>query len=274
MPSATVPPDHLTGHERRAGAGRAGHAGAYARAGLFAGLGTVLATFGHHAVVEGTVPWRLVAVLILAQFAAVWPLARRRYAPVATIAFTLAMQGVLHLALSYADGDTSMAVPQHAMHTGRMAAATGDGHAWHHAGAAMTTVHTAAALIVAWLLHRADVRMTAALGTLRTLAGAAAAAVAQVLPRPVADPDRALPRLPERRPGGLSAVAAQAREEVLEHAVVRRGPPRREHLPVLHRSRHLPDRNLPYQQGVPLCPRPPTRRRVPAAVSLSPVPSP
>ncbi|WP_262056491.1 hypothetical protein [Streptomyces sp. STR69] len=262
-----MPPDHVTGYQERAGAGRAGHAGACARAGLFAVLGTVLATFGHHAIAEGTVPWRLVGVLIAAQFAAVWPLARRRYAPVATVMATLAMQGLLHLALSATAGDASTAMP-HAMHPGHMAAASGDGHAWHHAGAAMTIVHTFAALTVAWLLHRADVRMTAALGTLRTLAGAAAAALAQVLPRTPAEPDRALPRLPEARTNGFFA-AKQAREEVLEHAVVRRGPPR-ERLPVLHRFRHLPDRILPYQQGVPLCPHPPTRWRAPAAVSLSP----
>ena len=49
----------------------------------------------------------------------------------------------------------------------------------------MTTVHTLAALAVAWLLHRADARMVAALDMLRTLAGAAAAALVQALPRPV-----------------------------------------------------------------------------------------
>lgn len=234
---------------------------------MFAVLGTVLATFGHHAVAEGTVSWRLVAVLIVAQFSVVWPLARRRYAPIATVVSTLAMQGVLHLALSYADGDTSMVMPQHTMHAGHLSAATGDGHSWHHAGAAMTTVHTAAAVVVAWLLHRADVRMTAALGTLRTLARAAAAALAQVLPRAIADPDRVMPLLPRLRTGAFFAVAAQAWEEVLEHVVVRRGPPRREHPPVLHRSWCLRGRILPCLQGASLCPFPPVRWRVPAVVS-------
>ncbi|MPY32927.1 hypothetical protein FNH09_17145 [Streptomyces adustus] len=269
-----MPPDHMTGRDVRAGAGRASHAGACARAGLFAVLGTVLATFGHHAVAEGTVPWRLVAVLIVVQFSAVWPLARHRYAPVATIGFTLAMQGVLHLALSYTDGDTSMAGPRHAAHAGHMAAATGDGHSWHHAGTAMTAVHTAAALAVAWLLHRADVRMAAALGALRTMARAAVAALVQVLPRATAHPDAVMLRLPGRRTGACFAVAAQAREEVLEHAVVRRGPPRPENSPVLHRSRLLRGRILPYEQGVPLCPCPPVRWHAPAVVSLSLVPSP
>ncbi|MGW2047780.1 hypothetical protein ACWCPF_21750 [Streptomyces sp. NPDC001858] len=292
----------MTGHESRAGAGRASHAGACTRAGLFAVLGTVLATFGHHAVADGAVPWRLVAALIVVQFAAVWPLARRRYAPVATIAFTLATQQALHLALSYADGaasmpiptiptistiSTTMAMPQHAMHAGHLAAASGDGHSWHHSGAAMTAVHTLAALAVAWLLHRADAGMTAALGTLHTLARAAVAALAQALPWAIADPERALLGLPAGQPGAVFAVAARAWDEVLEYAVVRRGPPRRERPPVLHRSRpprRARGRIPPYRQGVPLwhpqchplCPsypRPPARRRVPGVVSWWPAPS-
>ncbi|MFC4472230.1 hypothetical protein ACFPH6_48475 [Streptomyces xiangluensis] len=224
-----MPRDHVTGHEGRAGTGRAGRAGTCARAGLFAVLGTVLATFGHHAIAEGTVPWRLVGAAIVAQFVAVWPLARRRYAPVATVVATLAVQGVLHLALSFADGDTQAAVPGHPMHAGPLAAAAGDGHAWHHAGAAMTTVHAAAALVVAWLLHRADARMATALGTFRTLARSAAAALAQVLPRPVHDTGRVLFTLPGRRPGASFEGAPQVGDDVLEHAVVRWGPPRREH---------------------------------------------
>ncbi|MFJ1806888.1 MULTISPECIES: hypothetical protein [unclassified Streptomyces] len=262
----------MTGHQRRAAAGRAGHAGTCARAGLFAVLGTVLATFGHHAIDEGTVPWRLVTVLVVAQFSAVRPLARRRYAPVATVGFTLVTQGALHLALSYAGGDASMAAdPRHTMHAGHMAA--GDGHSWHHAGAAMTTAHTAAALVVAWLLHRADTRMAAALNSLRTLARAAAVALTQMPPRSLADPDLVASRLPRRRAGTFFEAAAQAREEALEHAVVRRGPPRREHSSVLHRPRCPRGRVLPYPQGVSLCPSPPVRRRAPAVVSSSPAPS-
>ncbi|MER6563962.1 hypothetical protein ABT300_40835, partial [Streptomyces sp. NPDC001027] len=94
----------MSGVRGSAGAERADHAGTCARAGLFAALGTVLAVFGHHAVAEGTVPWRLMTVLTVAQFSAAWPLARRRRAPVTTIGVTLATQGVLHLALSCADG--------------------------------------------------------------------------------------------------------------------------------------------------------------------------
>ncbi|WP_155057922.1 hypothetical protein [Streptomyces blattellae] len=220
-----MPCDHVTG---RAGTGRASRTGTCARAGLFAVLGTVLAAFGHHAVAEGTVPWRLVGALIVAQFVAVWPLARRRYAPAATVVCTLAVQGLLHLALSAADGDTSAAPPGHAMHAEH--ATGGDGHAWHDAGAAMTIAHAAGALVVAWLLHRADARVTAALDALATLARAAGAALVQVLPRPFGAGGRRVFELPGRRPGISYDMAAQAWEDVLEHAVVRRGPPRREHL--------------------------------------------
>ncbi|MEU1409127.1 hypothetical protein ABZ471_43985 [Streptomyces sp. NPDC005728] len=234
-------------------------------------LGTVLATFGHGAIAEGPVPWRLVGTLAVAQFAAVWPLARRRYAPVATIIVTLAAQGVLHLALSYADDESPLSMPEHT-HAGHPMTAARDGHAWHHAGAAMAAVHILTSLTVAWLLHRADARTTAALGTLRTLAMAAATALAHVLPRPVADMDRVMLGMPDGRARAWFGLAELARDEVLEHAVVRRGPPRQENSPVLHRSQHLRGRIHPYLQGVPLCPSPPTCRRVPATASLSPVP--
>ncbi|MBA2813570.1 hypothetical protein E0500_041200 [Streptomyces sp. KM273126] len=229
------------------------------RAGLFAVLGTVLAAFGHHAIAEGTVPWRLMGMAIVAQFAAVWPLARRRYTLIATVASTLATQGMLHLSLSYADGDPPAVTPGHATHAGHLAVTPGDGHAWHHAGAAMTAVHVVAALVVALLLHRADARITVALGTLRTLARAVVAALGQVLPRPVVGTGPLALTLPGRRPGTRFEVAIPAREEVLEHAVVRRGPPRRERLSGSSRSRRLRDRLFPYQQGVSLCPCPHTR---------------
>ncbi|WP_051814696.1 hypothetical protein RFN58_35375 [Streptomyces iakyrus] len=235
-------------------------------------LGTVLAAFGHHAVAEGAVPWRLVGAVMVAQFTAVWPLARRRYMPAATVACTLVMQGALHLALSYADGDMPTGMAGHAMHAGHGTGAAGDGHAWHHAGTAMTTVHVVAALVVAWLLHRADARITAALGTLATLARAAVEALAQVLPRPVSGTGRMVLELPGRRLGASFEVAPPAWDDVLEHAVVRRGPPRREHLPSVTGPGNPRDRLFPYQQGVPLCPCPCTQWPVPAAVLRLPVP--
>ncbi len=199
--------------------------GTCARAGLFAVLGTVLATFGHYAVAESTVPWRLAGGVTAAQFAVIWPLARRRYTPVATAALTLTTQGVLHLVLSAADGHPRAPLPGHIIHAGHSDHV--DGHSWHHAGAAMTTAHVVAALIVAWLLHRADARMSAALSTLGTLTRAAVAALAQVLPRPVRDTGPSVFALPGHGPARTRATA-QSGDDALEYTVVRRGPPRTE----------------------------------------------
>ncbi|MFE5917644.1 hypothetical protein [Streptomyces sp. NPDC056468] len=226
----------MTGHEGRAGDSRASRIGTCARSGLFAVLGTLLATFGHHAIADGAVPWRLVGTLIAAQFAAAWPLARRRYTPAATLACTLATQGALHLALSYADSDATTGMAGHDMHAGHVMAGVGDGHAWHHAGTAMTTVHVVSALVGAWLLHRTDTRISAAVGALGTLAKAAVAAVSQVLPRQVRSTGRMVFALPGQPLGASFEAVAQAGDDVLEHAVVRRGPPRREHLQPVTRS--------------------------------------
>ncbi|WP_405620408.1 hypothetical protein [Streptomyces sp. NBC_00076] len=266
-----MPRDHVTGHQMPA-TGRASRAGTCARAGLFAVLGTVLATFGHHAIAEGTVPWRLAGVMVVAQFAAVWPLARRRYTPAATVACTLATQGLLHVVLSFTDGDMGAGGLGHAPHAGHGTKGAGDGHAWHHAGAAMTLVHVVAALVVAWLLQRADARMTAALGVLGTLARAAVEALAQTLRRPIRAPGRPVSALPDRGPDSSFETAAPAWDDVLEHSVVRRGPPRRAHLQSVTRSRRLRDRFFPYQQGVPLCPCPSARRPASPVAQLSSVP--
>ncbi|MEU0068096.1 hypothetical protein ABZ027_00745 [Streptomyces sp. NPDC006332] len=196
----------------------------------------MLATFGHHAIAEGTVPWRSAGAMAVALFAAVWPLARRRYTPAATVACTLATQGLLHLVLSLTDGDMRAGMPGHAAHAGHGTQVAGDGHTWHHAGAAMTLVHVVAALVVAWLLQRADARMTAALGALGTLARAAVQALAQALRRPVSGPGRLVSVLPDRGPGSSFEAAAPAWDDVLEHSVVRRGPPPREHLRSVTRS--------------------------------------
>lgn len=230
-------PDRGTGHERRAAHGRASHAGTCARAGLFAVLGTVLAAVGHHTIAEGTLPWRPVGVMAAAQFVAVWPLARRRYTPAATIVCTLAAQGLLHLGLSFTDADEPSDMPGHALHAGHGAEVAGDGHAWHHAGTAMTLVHVVAALVVAWLLQRADARIAAGLGALATQARSAVTALAHALRHPARGAGEAMVAPPEHRPGTPVGAAAPARDDVLEHAVVRRGPPRRRFLQSVTRPR-------------------------------------
>ncbi|MEU8929000.1 hypothetical protein AB0D30_03885 [Streptomyces sp. NPDC048409] len=259
----------MTGHGERAATDRAGRAGTCVRAGLFAVLGTVLAALGHHAIAEGAVPWRLVGAMAVLQFAAVWPLARRRCPPAATVLCTLAVQGALHLALSYVAGDAPTAMPGHAGHT---VVDAGDGHAWHHAGAAMTTVHVVAALAVAWLLCRADARMTAALTTLTTVTRAAAAGLAQVLLRPVRVAGRPAVVPSGRWHGAAFETAAAPWNDVLEHAVVRRGPPRAGARPVRHPVPATTGPVRPVHARSSPCPRPCPSLRWPwpAAVSLSP----
>ncbi|WP_405933138.1 hypothetical protein [Streptomyces sp. NBC_00827] len=186
----------------------------------------MLAAFAHHAVAEGPVPWRLVIAFAVAQFIAFWPVARRHHSLPVIASCTLAAQGALHLVLTLAGG-TDHAQSGHTAHS-HMAMAQGDGHTWHHASSAMTAVHVVAALAVAWLLHRADAAVTAALVTARTVRGAAVAVMAWVRPRPtgavIPEPPAAV-RLVSR-----FEFPAAVRAEPLEHALVRRGPPEREHV--------------------------------------------
>ncbi|MGX1115756.1 hypothetical protein RKD37_001119 [Streptomyces ambofaciens] len=143
--------------DQRDGSARPGHATACVRAGLFALVGTVLAALGHHAVAEGPFPWRLVSAFTLVQFGLIWPAARRRLPLSMILACTLTAQGSLHLALTWAGAATAAhtGLETHRS-TGVVHPATGDGHVWHHASAAMTAAHVTAALLAGWLLHRAD----------------------------------------------------------------------------------------------------------------------
>ncbi|KUO16277.1 hypothetical protein AQJ91_37020 [Streptomyces dysideae] len=237
---------------------------------MFALVGSVLAALGHHAVAEGAVPWRLVAVFAVAQFAAAWPFARRRFSLPAVIGCTLAAQGALHLALTRAGG-AHHTEPGHGGHAGHAAMATSDGHAWHHAGTAMTTAHVAAALAVAWLLHRADTAVTVALAAARTVRAAAASALARVVPC-LTGATALTPR--SVRLVGRFTLPAAPRTRTLDHALVRRGPPGRERVPVIpHLRARLRPARLHHQQGVLLCLRPRTPCAVLCAGPASSAPS-
>ncbi|MCX4904617.1 hypothetical protein [Streptomyces sp. NBC_00878] len=240
----------MTQRDGRGRSPRPSRAGARVRAVTFALVGSVLAAVGHHAVEGGQVPWRLVTVLAVAQFVAVRPFTRRGPGLLAVGACVLAAQAAMHLALTTAGGHR--AGTGHLAHAGHDAMAAGaGGHPWQHAsGAAMTTAHVVAALVVAWLLHRADTAVTAALATGRTLRALAAAVIAWVLPG-AAVPTGYRPRLVPL--AGSFDLPAGARTQTLEHALVRRGPPGRMPVPVvpLTRARLRPARS--HQQGVPLC---------------------
>ncbi|MFD0308693.1 hypothetical protein [Streptomyces sp. NPDC127119] len=233
----------------------------------FALVGSVLAAVGHHAVDGGQVPWRFVAALAVAQFVAVRPLARRRPGLLAVAGCTLAAQGAMHLALSTVAGGghrgTGHTGTEHMAHAGRSAmAAGGGGHAWQHAAGAMTAAHVCAALLVAWLLHRADAAVAAVLVAGRTLRALAVSLLSRLLPAggaAVHEPPPAPPTRSLDRPAG-------PRTATLEHTLVRRGPPGRTPVPPVPFTRVRPVRPARFhQQGVPPCPRPcPSPRRSPS----------
>ncbi|MCZ4507996.1 hypothetical protein O3Q52_07225 [Streptomyces sp. ActVer] len=247
-----MPGDHVTQCDGRGQGSRPSRAGARVRAVTFALVGSVLAAVGHHAVKGGQVPWRLVIAFAVAQFVVVRPFARRRPGLLAVVGCTLAAQAAMHLALTTAGGHRAGMG-----HTAHDAMTTGaGGHPWRHASeTAMTTAHVVAALVVAWLLHRADTAVTAALATGRTLRAAAAAVMARFLPgAAVATAHRPLP-VPL---AGSFELPAGARTRTLEHALVRRGPPGRTPVPVVPLTRARPRPARFHSQGVPPCPCPST----------------
>jgi hypothetical protein len=220
---------------------------------VFALAGSMLAALGHSSVAgTASAPWPLVTLLALVQFAAAWPAARRRFPLSSTIICTLLSQGALHLALALEEGRSRAGTAAAAHHTmsGHSPMAAGDGHAWHDASGAMTTVHVLAALTVAWLLHRADAALAAAPLTARAVGRISAAVAGWMGP--------GLTRIPLRRPPavpltGCFTLPTAARARTLQHALVRRGPPGPAGIPVFPPPglRLLPARL--HQQGFPLC---------------------
>ncbi|MEW2571244.1 hypothetical protein [Streptomyces sp. NPDC047070] len=256
-----MPGDQVTRGEGRAFGPGPGSAAAVVRAMAFALVGGVLAAVGHHAVDGGQVPWRFVAALAVAQFVAVRPLVRRRPGLLTVAGCTLAAQGAMHLALGTmagGHGGAGHTGTEHMAHTGRSAmAASGGGHPWQHEAGAMTAAHVCAALLVAWLLHRADAAVGAALVTGRTLRALATVVLSRLLPTGTAAAQEPPPAPPTRfpdRPAGTRTVT-------LEHTLVRRGPPGRTSVPRVPFTRVRPLRPTRFhQQGVPPCPCPCPRR--------------
>ncbi|MDT9698373.1 DUF1775 domain-containing protein [Streptomyces sp. P17] len=215
---------------RRGSRARSIRTGACVRAAAFALIGSVLAALGHHAVAEGSVPWRLVAAFTVGQFVAMWPFAQRRLSLPVVVACTLAAQGALHLTLTVASGTRDSGAGQTGHHMGGGAAMpVGDGHAWHHASTAMTFAHLVAALAAGRLLQRADAALSAALTATRAAGRAATDVLARLVPRldVVVVPAPTAVRL-----AACFAPPAVARTLTLEHALVRRGPPGHAPVPV------------------------------------------
>jgi hypothetical protein len=219
------------------------------RAVVFALVGSLLATIGHHAVDGGQVPWRFVAALAVAQLLAVRPLTGRRPGLLTVVGCTLAAQGAIHLALTTVaagghPGTAYLAGTGHSAHAGHSAqaadaahaahsaVAAGDGTAaWQHAAGAMPAAHAGAALVVAWLLQRADAAITTALAMGRTLRALVATALLRFPPRGTGATAYEPPAVPLT--GSFEHLAAPARTRTLQHTLVRRGPPGRMPVPLV-----------------------------------------
>ncbi|MFD8309059.1 hypothetical protein ACFV29_43105 [Streptomyces sp. NPDC059690] len=192
------------------------------RATVFALVGTVLGVSAHHLVAEGPMPWRQ-SVLAAAGLFGVGLVGTRRPRPLAAVvAVCGAAQAGLHtwLMAEHPAGTASMTTPA-PMHHGM------DAHtAWHehaHDSLAMTAVHAVAAVLVAVLLHRADV---ACWSLARGLTTAVNAARARVVTAWTLFSERLSPL-----GAGLRALVPDWFEPPLSGAlladvVVRRGPPR------------------------------------------------
>lgn len=226
---------------------------------MFALALSVIAALGHHAVADGAVPWRLVLLLAGVQFAAVWPVARRRFSLGSALGSALAVQGGVHLALTV----VGTLVPAPGGMRRPMLSAAAEGDTWQHASAAMSAVHLLSALAVIWLLHGADAAVAVALGIARAVRGVATAVASWL--RSLSGgarvrPLRALPLI------GCSVRPVRERPPLLADALVRRGPPGHAPVPTGPSSGPPPRAVRLLPQGASLCPStlPPARRVVSA----------
>ncbi|MFE9446210.1 hypothetical protein ACFYO2_46605 [Streptomyces sp. NPDC006602] len=198
------------------------------RAAVFAIVGTVLGVSAHHLVAEGPALWRQSALALLVLFG-VGLVGTRRPRSLATVVVTCgAAQAGLHLWLmsAHVDGATAPMAVSCPPGVGHLHHAADAHQAWHerlHDSLAMTAVHAVAAVLVAVLLHRADIVCWSLACGVTTAVDTARARVATV---------RALlADRPARTEPGLSALALAWLEHpppvetVLANVVVRRGPP-------------------------------------------------
>ncbi|WP_433453558.1 hypothetical protein ACQPXS_35560 [Streptomyces sp. CA-142005] len=196
------------------------------RAAVFAVVGSVLGASARHLAAGGPVPWPQSAMAVAALFAVGLVGTRRPRSLAEMVAVCGAAQAGLHLFLATAHAhspEAPTAVPGHAHHAA-------DAHqAWHerlHGSPAMTVVHAVTAVVIAFLLYRADTvcwslargltttveAVRARIATVRALLGNHTATPGPRLPMPaLARPDRQPPK-----------------EAALADAVTRRGPPQAE----------------------------------------------
>ncbi|MGW0820302.1 hypothetical protein [Streptomyces sp. NPDC002845] len=182
------------------------------RAAVFAGVGTVLGLSAHHLAAPGPVPWRH-AVVAAGLFLTVGLAgARRPRRPATVVATCGAAQAGLHLWLTASARPSAHA--QHAM-------------AGHEPPPAMTALHAVAAVLVAVLLHRADVACWSLSRGLTSAAEAVRARLATAWTLLGGRPALTVRwvRGPVRR-----AEEPPLKGTLLAYVVVRRGPPGARHV--------------------------------------------
>ncbi|WP_405861324.1 hypothetical protein OG361_38865 [Streptomyces sp. NBC_00090] len=183
------------------------------RAGLFSLVGTGLAITGHHLVSGHPVSWQAAVLGAALLFVLAVPFARTPRSLTVVVVGTTAAQAALHYWFQLAG--VHGAHPPHVTH--------GSDAAWHtgHHGTSMLVAHVVSALVVAWLLHGADLALhRATSSTGRRLGALVTDLLVRLTPfGHVPAPLGVVRYVPTR------AQPPPGRFLVLAHVVVRRGPP-------------------------------------------------
>ena len=200
-----------------------------ARAAMFAALCVGVSAGGHIAMSHQPIPWWALGAAAEATGFAAFAMARRQRGFPAIAALMLGGELVLHLLFSFAqDGPVtsalpmpmsgSMVMPGSMPMSGSMSMPmSGPMSGPGHGGVGMLAAHVAAGLVCAWWLRCGE---TAVFGLLRTLVLCTAPMLLPSRPRPLAVPRRAA-----FVPAGYSTPPVDTGRHLLEHALVRRGPP-------------------------------------------------
>ncbi|MEV0225558.1 hypothetical protein [Streptomyces sp. NPDC050704] len=192
------------------------------RAAVFAVVGTVVGVSAHHLLARGPVPWTPCSIAAAALFGLGLAGTRRPRRLATVMTSSVIAQSGLHLWLAFTAHTPAATAPAHQHGQARDAHAT-----WHerlHDSLAMTVAHACVAVLVAVLLHRADVAcwalargVTATVATVRAGLTTAWTLIAGRSRTPGAS------RLPLLVPPAGERPPAMA--PVLAYTVVRRGPP-------------------------------------------------
>ncbi|SEC01351.1 hypothetical protein SAMN05428939_1330 [Streptomyces sp. TLI_105] len=191
--------------------------GRVVRAGLFSGVSTGLAVTGHHLASGHAASWTAGLPGGVLLFLGALRIVGRPAELPATMAATAGAQALLHFWFNWADGPAA----HHAHHAHASHGSDAVWHAGHH-GMSMSVAHLVAALLVAWLMQRADVAVR---GAVTAAAHRLADAVTELLVR-LLSPRRFLPAAPaDRHVRPRTRSRAYPSVVLLAHVVVRRGPP-------------------------------------------------